>query len=107
MYRTGSRTGQIPNGSDYPYPLGMGTGVSRARACQWVHSTLSGAAQNGHNFCSGAISAAELYPTVKAALRHEIADSEEDREGLVCHVGQGLNLATFQTTLATFSSKST
>ncbi len=28
--------------------------------------------------------------TVKAALRHESADSEEDREGLGCHLGQGL-----------------
>ncbi len=26
---------------------------------------------------------------VKAALRHESADSEEDREGLGCHLGQG------------------
>ncbi len=31
----------------------------------------------------------EGYPTVKAALRHESADSEEDREGLGCHLGQG------------------
>ncbi len=58
-----------------PIPLEWGLELSRARACQWVHSTLSGAAQNGHNFCSGASSAAELYPTVKAALRHDIADS--------------------------------
>ncbi len=28
-------------------------------------------------------------PTVKVALRHESADSEEDREGLGCHLGQG------------------
>ncbi len=34
--------------------------------------------------------AADFYPTVKAALRHESADSEEDREGLECHLGQGL-----------------
>ncbi len=32
---------------------------------------------------------ADFYPTVKAALRHESADSEEDREGLECHLGQG------------------
>jgi len=30
-----------------------------------------------------------LYPAVKAALRRESADSEEDREGLGCHLGQG------------------
>ncbi len=34
--------------------------------------------------------AADFYPTVKAALRHESADSEEDREGSGCHLGQGL-----------------
>ncbi len=34
--------------------------------------------------------AADFYPTVKAALRHESADSEEDRKGLGCHLGQGL-----------------
>ncbi len=34
--------------------------------------------------------AADFYPTVKAALRHESADSEEDREGLGGHLGQGL-----------------
>ncbi len=39
--------------------------------------------------CTGASSAADFYPTVKAALRHESADSEEDREGLGCHLGQG------------------
>ncbi len=33
---------------------------------------------------------ADFYPTVKAALRHESADSEEDRESLGCHLGQGL-----------------
>ncbi len=33
--------------------------------------------------------AADFYPTVKAALRHESADSEEDREGLGCRFGQG------------------
>ncbi len=32
----------------------------------------------------------DFYPTVKAALRHESADSEEDRKGLGCHLGQGL-----------------
>ncbi len=36
-------------------------------------------------------SAADFYPTVNAALRHERADSEEDREGLRCHLGQGLS----------------
>ncbi len=30
------------------------------------------------------------FPTVKATLRHESADSEEDREGLGCHLGQDL-----------------
>ncbi len=30
-----------------------------------------------------------LLPTIKAALRHKSADSEEDREGLGCHLGQG------------------
>jgi len=34
--------------------------------------------------------AANFYPTVKAALRHENADSEEDHKGLGCHLGQGL-----------------
>ncbi len=38
---------------------------------------------------TGASSSADFYPTVKAALRHESADSEEDREGLGCHLGQG------------------
>ncbi len=33
---------------------------------------------------------ADFYLTVKATLRHESADSEEDREGLGCHLGQGL-----------------
>ncbi len=37
-----------------------------------------------------ASSAADFYPTVKAALRHESANSEEDRECLGCHLGQGL-----------------
>ncbi len=32
---------------------------------------------------------ADFFPTVKAALPHESADSEEDREGLGCHLGQG------------------
>ncbi len=32
----------------------------------------------------------DYYPTLKAALCHESADSEEDREGLGCHLGQGL-----------------
>ncbi len=32
---------------------------------------------------------ADFYPTVKAALRHECSGSEEDREGLGCHLGQG------------------
>ncbi len=44
------------------------------------------------HFCralTGASSAAEFYPTVKAALRHESADSEEDRKGLWCHLLQG------------------
>ncbi len=43
--------------------------------------------------CTGASSTADLYPTVKAALRHESVDSEEDREGLGCHLGQGLEVA--------------
>ncbi len=34
--------------------------------------------------------AADFYPTVKAVLRHESADLEEDREGLGCNLGQGL-----------------
>ncbi len=34
--------------------------------------------------------ATDFYPIVKAALRHESADSEEDREGLGGHLGQGL-----------------
>ncbi len=33
--------------------------------------------------------AANFYPTVKAALRHESVDSEEACEGLGCHLGQG------------------
>ncbi len=35
---------------------------------------------------------ANFYTVVKAALRHKRADSEEDREGLGCHLGQGLSL---------------
>ncbi len=31
--------------------------------------------------------ASDFYPTVKAALRHESVDSEEDRKGLGCHFG--------------------
>ncbi len=34
--------------------------------------------------------AADFYPTVKATLRHERADSEEDRGSLGCHLGQDL-----------------
>ncbi len=41
---------------------------------------------------AGASSAADFYLTVKAALRHESADSEEDREGLGDHLGQGLTV---------------
>ncbi len=37
-------------------------------------------------------SAEDFYPTVKATLRHESADSEEDREGL----GQGFSTFTFK-----------
>ncbi len=33
---------------------------------------------------------ADFHPTVKAALRHESADSEEDRKDLGCHLGWGL-----------------
>ncbi len=33
---------------------------------------------------------ADFYLTVNAALRHESTDLEEDREGLECHLGQGL-----------------
>ncbi len=40
-----------------------------------------------------ASSAADFYLTVKAALRHESADSEEDHESLGCHLGQGLSRA--------------
>ncbi len=40
----------------------------------------------------GESSTADFYPTVKAALRHESADSEKKREGLGCHLGQGLNV---------------
>ncbi len=35
--------------------------------------------------------AADFYPTVKAALLHESADSEEDRKGLGYNLGQGLS----------------
>ncbi len=41
------------------------------------------------HFCqahTGASSAADFYLTVKAALRHESADPEEEREGLRCHL---------------------
>ncbi len=31
--------------------------------------------------------AADIYPTVKAVLRHESPDSDEDRKGLGCHLG--------------------
>ncbi len=37
--------------------------------------------------CTGASSATDFYPTVKAALHHESADSAEEREGLVCQLG--------------------
>ncbi|KAL0173295.1 hypothetical protein M9458_033606, partial [Cirrhinus mrigala] len=36
---------------------------------------------------------ADFYPTVKAALRHESVDSEEDRKGLGCHLEQGQRLS--------------
>ncbi len=39
--------------------------------------------------------AADFYPTVKAALRHESADSKEDREGLGSHLGQGHQVHSF------------
>ncbi len=45
------------------------------------------------HFCwvsTGANSSADFYSTVKAALRHERADSEEDHEGLECDLVQSL-----------------
>ncbi len=42
------------------------------------------------SWSTGNSPAADFYPTVKAALRHESADSEEDCKGLGCHLGQGL-----------------
>ncbi len=44
------------------------------------------------------------YPTVKAALRHESAESEEDHEGLGCHLGQGLRLHVEVSVVSFFSS---
>ncbi len=40
--------------------------------------------------CTGANSSADFYSTVKAALRHERADSEEDCKDLGCDLVQGL-----------------
>ncbi len=45
------------------------------------------------HFCrssTGASTTADFYPTVNAVLHHEGVDSEEDREGLGCHLGRGL-----------------
>uniref|UniRef100_A0A673HCR3 [histone H3]-trimethyl-L-lysine(4) demethylase n=1 Tax=Sinocyclocheilus rhinocerous TaxID=307959 RepID=A0A673HCR3_9TELE len=38
-----------------------------------------------------AVPSPNFYPSVKAALRHKGVDSEEDREGLGCDLGQGYN----------------
>lgn len=40
--------------------------------------------------CTEASSSANFYLTVRVALRHESVDSEEERDGLGCHLGQGL-----------------
>ncbi len=43
------------------------------------------------HFCrarTGVSSVADFCPTVKVVLRHESVDSEEEREGLGCHLGQ-------------------
>ncbi len=50
--------------------------------------------------CTGASSAADFYPTVKAALHHESVDSDKDRKGLGCHLGQGLWAIKLQSGLA-------
>ncbi len=44
-----------------------------------------------HTSAEPASYAANFYPAVKAALRHESADSEEDRECLGCDLEQGLS----------------
>ncbi len=36
-----------------------------------------------------ALGRADFYPTVKAELHHESADSEKDSKGLGCHLGHG------------------
>ncbi len=40
--------------------------------------------------CTNASFAADFYLTVKVALHDKNADSEEDRDGLECDLGQGL-----------------
>lgn len=47
--------------------------------------------------------ASDFHPTVKVALHHESPDSEEDREGLGCHLGQGLNKILFSNSCSTMT----
>ncbi len=91
--------GPIPNGTLHVHLWSYGLTKATACACPLSprdrgvsHSSLRSLCALYPNFCrgcTGARSTADFYPTVKAALHHESADTEEDREGLGCHLGQG------------------
>ncbi len=49
--------------------------------------------------------AADFYPAVKAALHHESVESEEDCEGLGCHLGMGLRCSVSFTVEQWFSNR--
>ncbi len=64
-------------------------------------------ALNAH-FCQArkpASYAADFYPAGKAPLRQESAHSEEDREDLGCHLGQGLRCSVSFTVEQWFSNR--
>ncbi len=91
--------GPVPNGTLYVHLRSYGLTTAATCACplspqdhrvshsSFYHSEVSTLMPSPH-WCK---LAAEFYPTVKASLRQKSADSEEDREGLGCHLEQGLN----------------
>ncbi len=97
--------GPVPNGTLHVHLRSYGLTMAAACTCPLSPQTVECpiphfSIQKGLwplcaldlHFCrarTGASSAADFYPTVKAALRHESTDSEEDREGLGCHLGRG------------------
>ncbi len=92
--------GPVPNGTLHVHLRSYGLTMAAACSCQCPlsprdrrvsHSSFlrSEGSSQAPSIRTSAESTADFYPTVKAALRHKSADSEEDREGLGCHLGQG------------------